>query len=292
MSHASRLVLAFAAALSLGACATATAPNESAAPYAAIEPVPIPRLLEAADNLLAREQYKSALRFYVQVLDREPDNAAARLGVAESYLGLGAAPAAEAAFAAIEDVPAFAARARQGKGLAALRQGDHARAGTLLRDALARDDTLWRAHLGLARILDGEARWREAAAAYARAAELNPDAAAIHNNWGMSLLAQGDYAGAEAKFARALELAPDLEAARNNYRFAIALQGRYREAFAGASDRDLPAVLNNVGYAAMMRGDKDRARSYFARALEASPHFLAVAHENLQLAKGQGEPND
>ena len=41
------------------------------------------------------------------------------------------------------------------------------------------------------------------------------------------------------------------------------------------------ALTNNVGYAALLHGENDRAKAYFVRAMETSPHFLEAAYESL-----------
>ena len=46
--------------------------------------------------------------------------------------------------------------------------------------------------------------------------------------------------------------------------------------------RDLPNVLNNVGYIAILRGDYVRAESLLNQAMEASPTFNDKAWENLR----------
>jgi Flp pilus assembly protein TadD len=103
----------------------------------------------------------------------------------------------------------------------------------------------------------------------------------LHNNLGFSLLASGDPVFAEYSLRQALELDPEMEVAASNLRLALALQGRYEPALAGASAAEQAAIMNNVGYAALLRGDHAKARSLFLGAIELDPGFFKEAKRNL-----------
>lgn len=245
-----------------------------------------PGALDVAQHALAEERYGAARHWFQKVLQADPDNETARLGLAESYLGDGAGQNALALFQSLADSPAVGAEALQGKGVILLAGGEDAAARAALNAAVARDPTLWRAWNALGLAHDGKQEWEAAAAAYAKAAAAAPTAAAPHNNWGMSLMSQKRYAEAAERFARALALAPDAEATRNNLRLALAFQGRYAEAMAGVEEKNAPALLNNIGYVAMLRGEKDRAKAYFLRSMELSPQFYEPAARNLEILEG------
>jgi Flp pilus assembly protein TadD len=72
-----------------------------------------------------------------------------------------------------------------------------------------------------------------------------------------------------------------LGVANANLRLALALQGRYGPALAGTAMTERARVMNNVGYAALLRGDLDKARSLFLGAMEADPGFFKEARRNL-----------
>jgi Tfp pilus assembly protein PilF len=63
------------------------------------------------------------------------------------------------------------------------------------------------------------------------------------------------------------------------------MQGRYGEALAGLHGTQAPATLNNVGVAAMSRGDLKSAETYLVQALDASPSQYDMASKNLQRLK-------
>jgi len=143
------------------------------------------------------------------------------------------------------------------------------------------DAGLWRSWNALGRLRDADKDYPGAREAYRRAIALNPKAAFLHNNLGFSLLASGEPAYAEEELNRALELDPDLSVAVTNLRLALAFQGRYGPALAGTGAGDRAVVMNNVGYAALLRGDHEKAKALFLDALAADPGFFGEAKRNL-----------
>ena len=79
----------------------------------------------------------------------------------------------------------------------------------------------------------------------------------------------------------ALQKKPDLTSARNNLRLAIAMKGDYGRAVAGGGDNDRAAILNNAGFAAMLRGDYSQAKDLLGQAIKAKGEYYAVAAANL-----------
>ncbi len=278
--------VAIAALLLLAGCATAAGPDLSGATEPG-GPRPIVAAVELGEAALAQESFGEAALRFREVLRRDPGNARAKLGLGEAYLGMGAGDQALAVFnsldtaAASEEAPP-PVTVRQGKGIALLLAGKAEQSRDLLLNAVAEDPSLWRAWNALGRYYDRERQWAKAQEAYERALAANPDSAIVRNNLGFSYLSQGRHEEAVAEFTRALALNPKLEAAQTNLRLALAFQGRYAEAMAGVRQAELPRVLNNMGYVALVLGDHGRARAFFQRALEASPSFYEPAWKNLQ----------
>lgn len=285
IATSSKAVIALAVVISLGGCATGERPAVSALPEAAESNVPPERLIATGNALLDKEQYQEAMQLFVQALQRDPERVEAKLGIAESYLGSGSLQMALAGFTELTEVLAVRITAMQGAGISLLRLGQTEKAQAMLTTVVGDAPSSWRAWNALGRCYDMQERWADAGNAYRRALAARPDSYAVHNNLGMSLLSQSRHAEAEQEFLAALSARPDFDVARNNLRFALALQGKYRDAFAGAQRQDMPTVLNNIGYAALLRGERDRAKAYFSRAMEASPHFFEIAYENLQRTK-------
>jgi Flp pilus assembly protein TadD len=269
----------------LGACAAPNTPMLTGTSQKAENALPPDRLVEIGNGLLAREQYREAAKIFGDVLGKQPDYMGAKLGLAESLLGMGALQPAYAAFTALSEMPEVSISARQGQGISLLLLGQQDKAQNILLDVVKESPAAWRAWNALGRSYDMSENWDLAVHAYGMALKSRPNTPVVLNNLGMSLLSQGRYAESEKQFREALVSQPDFEVARNNLRFAVAMQGRYRDAFVGVARSDMPTVLNNVGYAALLRGEKERAEAYFQRAIETSPHFYEQAYNNLQRAK-------
>ncbi|WP_404380117.1 tetratricopeptide repeat protein [Caenispirillum salinarum] len=281
--------VAVAAVLGLSACAGTTggaAPDLSATGQGAPLPVATAdRVLERGDAALAAGGLEDARAHYGIVLSRDPGNTRAALGLAEVALAAGETAKARDAFAALaanpEVAPSVTARAHQGVGLSWLKEGQTEKALPALEDAVAADDGLWRAWNALGAAHDRRQNWDAAVAAYDKAIALAPEEAGPVNNLGFSLILQGRHQDAARHLVRAAHLARDMDMPRVNLRLALAWQGRYDDAVAGATPAELPAVLNNVGYVALLKGDHADAESLLVRSLEASPSYFEAARLNL-----------
>ena len=174
------------------------------------------------------------------------------------------------------------ARAHQGRGLANLQMGNSFVAMGELKKAVALNKELWRSWNALGYYYDTVQKWDEAEKNYNAALAIRQDKPSIYNNRGSSKLMQRRYQAALVDFGAALKLDPNLTVARMNIRLTLAWLGRYVEAIAGTAKTELPAVLNNVGYIAMIKGEYAAAEAYFARAMELSPSFHEIAATNLK----------
>ena len=211
-----------------------------------------------------------------------PDSTEARAAQGEIYIRLSRYQEAVNVFNRLVFEKKLLPRAHQGAGLANLLMNQNDRAKESLEKAVALDDQLWRAWNGLGYYYDRRKQWKKAEAAYDKALKARQDKPSLYNNRGFSKLMQGSYDSAIGDFKAALKLNPDLQVARMNIRLAQAWLGRYVEAIAGASREELPEVLNNVGYVAMLRGEFAVAEAYFTRAMERSPTYNETASNNLK----------
>jgi Flp pilus assembly protein TadD len=242
-----------------------------------------PATVEEIKQDIAEERLAVADVKLADLLRDQPDNYEAAFLHGEVLLQLNRDEEAMARFTLAGQSEELRAEALQGLGLALLRvAGPHESARVNLDEATSLDPTLWRSHNALGQIYDSDKMWAEAQEAYAKAIDLRPDSAMLFNNLGMSFLLQRRFDDSVDTFRRALELDPALTVARSNLRMAYALQGKYVNALAGVPDVDLPDALNNVGYAAMVRGDFDAAEAYLTRALELSPAYHRRAAANLK----------
>ncbi|MFN3515222.1 MAG: tetratricopeptide repeat protein [Phenylobacterium sp.] len=203
----------------------------------------------------------------------------------ELHLARGRYEEAARSFGLAEQTQGLRAEALQGRGVALAQLGRSREAAPLLREAVALDPSLWRAWNAVGVECDRRQDWIGAEQAYAEALKAADGEAVIHNNRGYSRLLQGRLAEAAADFVAALDRDPALAPARSNLRLALALGGDYARATTAAGRDQQAAVLNNAGFAAVMRGDLDSAEDLFQRAIEAKGAAYGRAYENLAMVR-------
>lgn len=278
-----RMVFVTVAVGLLGACQTAKPELEPAPP-----PPPTlseeTRLLLLAEGEIALEEgeAKQAMNYYHQILRARPDDPDARLGVIETYVATGNWKEAFKQLRTLEPTPAIEARYLQAEGATLVQAGRAGEARQKLAAAVRIDETLWRAWNLLGFVEDRSGNGETARESYRKALAANPDAVIVYNNLGVSYMTDRLYSQAEEILVRGLMIAPDNDTVKSNLRLAIAFQGRYVDALAGAKPKELPEILNNIGYIATIRGDYVDAESYLARALALSPTFNEEASRNLR----------
>ena len=291
------IVLATAMMMTLAGCATTpqTEPELETSILSAIEPA-APGTLKLAERALADGRYSDSRKLLERVLIGEPENIEAQLLAAELYLAAGATERAAAAFESLVESPEVGARAYQGRGISLMLLGERENGFESLRQAVERDSTLWLDWNALGYYHDVERDWAAAAESYGKALEGRPESALIYNNRGFSMLMQRRLEEAIDDFNRVLRIDSDFEVARENLRLALAWDGKYIHAMSGAAERDMPRILNNVGFIAMMRGDYANAEAYLLRAMEVDPSYNVAASRNLaylkqvrELAKAESE---
>jgi Flp pilus assembly protein TadD len=276
----------------LAACANPELPAKT--PAAQLSGQAVGDALERAALMLADGRNQDAFEEYGRVLSADPDNAEAKLGIAEARMADGNLQQAKELFDETAKIPAAKPRGLQGRGLALLMLGQRDGATEALRGAVEADPKLWRAWNALGQLADDQRQWDEARASYDKALATTTAPWIVYNNIGFSLLLQGKQDESREFFAKSLQLHPGTEVADNNRRLALALQGKYAEAVTGVAKERLPAALNNAGYAAMLRGEYPGAEAYLARAIESSPSFYEMAAKNMlrlnTLSGRDGEP--
>jgi Flp pilus assembly protein TadD len=176
-------------------------------------------------------------------------------------------------------------KALEGEGIALSMLGRSDEALATLQKAVTEDPAAWRAWNALAGEYDERRDWVKAGEAYDHAITDSDGAAIVLNNRGYSRMLQGQLDAAKDDFVAALKKKPDLATARTNLRLAMALKGEYDRATAGGVADDQATLLNNAGFAAMMRGDYAAAEDFFNRAIDAKGAYYARASQNLAMAK-------
>jgi len=188
-------------------------------------------------------------------------------------------------FTSVKTDPTVRAQALEGEGIALSALGRSQEAMTSLQAAVAADPNAWRAWNALGSEYDRRHDWVNAEAAYEHALSGSGNAAIVLNNRGFSRLSQMKPDLAITDFVAALQKKPDLTPARNNLRLAMSMQGEYDRAINGAAASDQAAVLNNAGFAAMLRGDYAKAKDLLTQAMKAKNGYYAQAAANLELTQ-------
>lgn len=266
--------------LALAGCA-ADQPLHVAGP-----PPEVSRNIGPYRDAVEQRRYAVAVAGLRPIVQAHPDHVDAKLTLAAAYFGQADIAQAQRLYTEAEPqstTPRQRGDARAGRGLIALYQGDTRAAEQHFRDALTDDRGSALAWNGLGQSLDRQGRHDEAKSAFGEALQHRPGWTVALNNLGLAYLHAGDYAGAERVLMQARQTDPRSSVVANNLRLAIALQGRYEEALAGVEPDGEADALNNVGYAAMVRGDLAAASRYLHQAQIASPSFHAEADRNLRL---------
>ncbi len=254
--------------------------QEQAAAAAIVDPA-----IAEFDRAMQEDRLVDAGRALDEALFAAPNDPRLMLRSGELHLARGRYDEAARSFGLAETAPALKAQALQGKGIALAQLQRSAEAEAALRAAVAADPAQWRAWNALGVEADRRRDWVGAEAAYQKALEQPGAEPAVYNNRGYSRLLQGRYAEASTDFVHALDKDPTLETARANLRLSLALQGEYAKATA-TGDKDARAgVLNNAGFAAVLRGDLDAAEKLFQQAIDVRGSSYGRAYQNLELVK-------
>lgn len=260
--------------------------SEEAPTVAAMPLVPAASLLDDAEAARSEARLGDAKAAYLDILQREPDNRGAMLGLGDTLYELGDLEPALTQYEAVlagGGSKAQVARARLGIGLIRRREGQLMAARNSLETAVQADPTLWKGWLALGQMHQEAGRMALAEEAYASATGAGADVAVVHNDVGMWYLSRQEPEEAIDAFQRALKLDGTLDLARGNLRLAHAMNRDYASALAGASGPELPEVLNNVGYMALVNGDLDTAQKLLEQSVQISPYYNAPAVANLEL---------
>jgi len=230
--------------------------------------------------LLSAGDPGDAVRYFEKALEQSPGRAEFRRGLALSFSRAGRH--AEAAETYRELIARNQATPEDRLDYAAVmaRLGHWDEVNTVIAGLPEQMATV-RRRLIEAMAADHLGDWERADAAYAAAEAEASAPARVLNNWGVSLMARGDFALAEATFTRALSHDPQLFNAKNNLAMARGLQGNFRPPSIPMSETERAYVLNNLGMIAMQKGQGDIARGLLAAAIEAHPQHYTEAASRL-----------
>jgi Flp pilus assembly protein TadD len=242
-------------------------------------------------NAFEDERYLDASKILNEALLTSGDDSRLTYWAGELSLAGGRNQDALDNFARIKTDTRVRGVALEGEGIALAKLGRSDEAIASLQAAVTENPAAWRAWNVLGSEFDRRHDWSSAESAYSHAIASSAGAAIVLNNRGYSRLSQKKPELAMQDFVAALQKKPDLASARNNLRLAMSMQGEYDRAIKGATPNDQAAVLNNAGFAAMLRGDYAKAQEFLTQAMKIKGGYYSIAAANLELtqnlAKGQ-----
>lgn len=241
--------------------------------------------LIAARNQFAEGKFSESYKNYSTVFLHAPDNIEVLFGLADSALAIGKGSVATKAYAKIaryELTPVQTRAQFTGLVLAEISAGISGNPEARLNQALTISPENFKLWNALGQEYDAQERWQDSWTAYQKAKKAGFSQAGLHNNLGVSLLAQKKYQGAISHFKYAAGLAPESTQFQNNYRFALLMAGDYQTALKNVSDDKAGILLGDAGYIAMQREDYRLARILLEKAIEISPLYNTRAARNLE----------
>ncbi len=243
-NHRTKALPVVLLAATLGACAVG---DQYASPTTSSSDTPSRvRLAEAARG---SGDFSAAARLYQEAVQKQPDDPALHLALADVLLKAEDAKDAEReAATAVQLAPKDAAtHLLHGKALLALHRLDPAIAEFDL--ALARDRNAVPAMNAKAVALDQKGMHAQALAIYRHALEIAPNDLALLNNLGLSLALAGQYEEAIDTLSKVIEEDGATPRNRENLALALALKGRSDDAArVMRADLDEAHVQSNLQY--------------------------------------------
>ena len=236
----------------------------------------------AGDAAMLASQYPAAASAYLYAHRIDPANYAVSTKLGDALLAAGDLKAALDNFETALALDANFAPALQGAGVVLVRQRRWTDALSLLRQAVAQDPSLWKAHSALGIAADMLHDHVLAATHHARAIALHPEESELHSNLGYSLCLAGRLDDAAAQLWTAIELDGKSERAWRNLAMVRVKQNDVPGALRALREIEgFHAALNDLGVMAEAAGQYETAQVWFARAVVQYPEYQR-ARDNLE----------
>jgi Tfp pilus assembly protein PilF len=266
----------------LGGCAASGSRHGDGSQASSPEATVAREIVQKGDQAMLAGDPRSAAFLYEEAMALE-DSAFVWLRIGRAYEQLGEDAKAQAAYAEVTHREPDNAIAYQQVALMYLDKRMLEPATANFKRALDHDRSLWRSWNGLAVAADLSAAYDEARDHYNRALDLRPEVPMLWNNYGYSRYLAGDYHSAEQAFREAIQWDDRYQPAWINLSLLHARRGGYAEAVRTLS-RFQPAAVahNDVGYIALLNGDRSAARLLLQRAIDLSPSYYEAANRNLE----------
>lgn len=253
------------------------------APATPLDELDTDMVLARAEGFRKIGKANEALFYYVTFLEREPQNPAALAAVGQIHLEKRNLDLARTALEmSLQGAPENAATL-ESLGVIALRQKDWSGANTHLQNALRLNPKASRTLTSLGLLSDQKGDHSKAQEFYREAIALDPKSPGIRNNLAYSYYLKSDYASALKTADEALQWAPSHEGLRMNRGLFLMKLDRPEQALANFRlFLSEPDACNNMGYLYLQAGDYSTARHYLELAVQASPSYHELAHQNLK----------
>lgn len=128
-----------------------------------------------------------------------------------------------------------------------------------------------------AMVADSRKQWKKADSFYEIAAGMTTTPAGIYNNWGISKMTRGDFAGAEPLFVQALRYDPSVFATKNNLVLARARQRKYDLPIIDMTQGEHAVLLYNIALTAIKQGDIATGKGLLQEAIDTNPEYFPDA---------------
>ena len=245
--------------------------------------------LELGGSLASQGDYESAIAYYRQAIQQQPESIDAYLAMGELLLQLGRADAAISCY------------------LSGLKQEQHpelyfnlgnvyqaqkqwSRAVLCYQKAVQYSPSHGRAWHELGEVFSRQELWSEAVGAYHQAIQFRPDFSWTYNNLGYALIQLHQWSDAIPAYQEAIKLKPDFVWSHYNLAEAYGKLGQWSSAIicyqqAAKLQPDLPQLQQHLGDAFYRRSQQDRQQALdcFVLAIEQDPHNTEAYHQALAI---------
>lgn len=250
-------------------------------------------LLNSAQEAEKNKEYGRALQFYRQLVDKNADNLAYKVGIADNMRRLAKTDEALRQYDAILEKQPDNIEALEGKGLALLSKTDFQQASIVLERVMALDSRRWRTLNAVAILFVAKNMPKESLAYYEEALSLMPDEPVILNNVGLTMALNRDFDRALLALTRASQKLKEKDPQKRRVDLNLALvygiSGQMEKAEQVAKPHLSEAALNNnLGFYAYLANNEDLAKGYLNHAISGSPTFYEKAWKNLEVLGESG----
>lgn len=248
--------------------------------------------LISAREAVALKQYKSAIDYYRQAIEEQPNCVEAYLGWGDILTRRGKKAKAISlylqALKEVQDNPEIYFNLGNLYRL----ESKPSQAAVCYQKAIQYAPDYAQAYHELAEVLSQKEQWSDAIASYRQAILYNPDFSWSYNNLGYALIQVGQWQEAIPVYQKAIELNPNFSWSYYNLAEAYCMLEQWSEAVdlyeqAQEIDPNLPKIEQKLGNALYHRShnDLDEALEHFLQAIAQDPDDLLAYHQAIAIDK-------